>query len=175
MLAIADLKLVGMGLGYIVLTTAYYGNLYNGRDILWMSNSLFNNNGTRYNQTAVLTPDYQLNYTAVATVGLPRYTTTYTISQLCYNLSLGAAITHVLLYNWKDLVTGMCTRFENVASRLILGQHSAISGICLRTRRILTTRTTRSCSSTRRCQCGGTPYSSLPHWPSVSAAAYVRR
>ena len=95
-----------MVFGYIVLTSAYYANLYDGKDILWMSTSLFNNNGSTYDQNAVLTPEYTLNQTAIATVGLPRYTTTYVISQMTYNLSLGAAITHVFLYNWKDLKAG---------------------------------------------------------------------
>ncbi|VDC07714.1 unnamed protein product [Peniophora sp. CBMAI 1063] len=94
---------IGMVFGYIVLTSAYYSNLYDGKDILWMSTSLFNSNGSTYDQDAVLTPEYTLNETAIATVGLPRYTTTYVISQMTYNLSLGAAITHVFLYNWKDL------------------------------------------------------------------------
>ncbi|KZV73279.1 OPT oligopeptide transporter [Peniophora sp. CONT] len=96
---------IGMVLGYIVLTTSYYSNLYDGKDLLWMSTSLFNSNGTTYDQNAVLTPEYTLNQTAIATVGLPRYTTTYVISQMTYNLSLGAAITHVFLYNWKELKT----------------------------------------------------------------------
>ena len=100
---------VGMVFGYIVLTSAYYTNLYDGKDILWMSTSLFNNNGSTYDQNAVLTPEYTLNQTAIATVGLPRYTTTYVISQMTYNLSLGAAITHVFLYNWKDLKAGKCS------------------------------------------------------------------
>lgn len=37
---------IGMALGYIVLTSAYYTNQFNGRDLLWMSNSLFGSDGT---------------------------------------------------------------------------------------------------------------------------------
>ncbi|KAJ7816982.1 OPT oligopeptide transporter [Mycena olivaceomarginata] len=44
--------------------------------------------GDTYNQSEVITVDYKLNATALETVGLPRYSTTYAISQLCYNLSL---------------------------------------------------------------------------------------
>ncbi|TBU24331.1 OPT oligopeptide transporter [Dichomitus squalens] len=94
---------VGMALGYIVLTACYYNNVFNGRDILWMSQSLFNDKGGRYNQTAILTPQNTLNATALESVGLPRYTTSYVISQMCYNFSLGAAIVHVLLWNWPEL------------------------------------------------------------------------
>ncbi|RPD65255.1 OPT oligopeptide transporter [Lentinus tigrinus ALCF2SS1-7] len=94
---------LGMVLGYIVLTACYYTNVFNGRDILWMSTALFNDEGGSYNQTAILTPQNTLNSSALTTVGLPRYTTTYAISQMCYNFSLGAAIVHVLLWHWPEL------------------------------------------------------------------------
>ncbi|PIL27341.1 transporter [Ganoderma sinense ZZ0214-1] len=94
---------IGMALGYIVLTACYYTNVFNGRDILWMSQSLFNNEGGSYNQSAILTPQNTLDSSKVDSVGLPRYTTTYAISQMCYNFSLGAAIVHVLLWNWREL------------------------------------------------------------------------
>jgi hypothetical protein len=92
-----------MALGYLILTVCYYRNVFGGGDILWMSTSLFNDNGSVYDQSAVLTPDNRLNATALASVGLPRYTTTYALSQMMYNLSLGAALVHVALYNWAEL------------------------------------------------------------------------
>ncbi|PBK64499.1 OPT oligopeptide transporter [Armillaria solidipes] len=94
---------IGMLLGYIVLTASYYSNVFNGRDILWMSTSLFGKDGETYDQEAVIDSNYHLNTTAIAEVGLPRYTTTYAISQLCYNLSLGSAVTYVLLWHWREL------------------------------------------------------------------------
>ncbi|KAF8919170.1 OPT oligopeptide transporter protein-domain-containing protein [Mucidula mucida] len=94
---------VGMALGYIVLTASYYTNVFNGRNLKWMSSSLFGEDGDTYDQTAVIDSNFHLNQTALAEVGLPRYTTTYAISQLCYNLSLGSAITYVFLWHWKDL------------------------------------------------------------------------
>ncbi|KAJ7884544.1 OPT oligopeptide transporter [Mycena olivaceomarginata] len=84
--------LVGMWLGYIVLTTCYYSNVFNGRDLPFMSTSLFSETGDTYNQSEVIT-----------TVGLLRYSTTYAISQLCYNLSLGAAVTYLFLWHWPEL------------------------------------------------------------------------
>ena len=68
-----------------------------------MSQSLFNNEGGSYNQSAILTPQNTLDSSKLDSVGLPRYTTTYAISQMCYNFSLGAAIVHVLLWNWGEL------------------------------------------------------------------------
>lgn len=95
-----------MGLGYIVLTAAYYGNVFNGRDIPFMSTALFGNDGSSYNQSAVIDANYRVNQEALDIIGLPRYTTTYAISQLCYNLSLGAAFTYIVLWHWPELRTG---------------------------------------------------------------------
>jgi hypothetical protein len=74
--------LVGIGLGYIVLTAVYYSNTFNGRDIKWMSTNLFGNDGGTYNQTAILTPDNRLDSSKLDQVGLPRYTATYATSQV---------------------------------------------------------------------------------------------
>lgn len=94
---------IGMAIGYLVLTLTYYHNVFNGRDLVWMSSALFGTDGGTYNQSAILTPSNQLDPEKLAEVGLPRFTTTYAISQMCYNFSLGAAIVHVLLWYWGDL------------------------------------------------------------------------
>ncbi|TCD68164.1 hypothetical protein EIP91_011442 [Steccherinum ochraceum] len=94
---------LGLAIGYLVLTLAYYKNSFDGRDLVFMSTSLFGRDGDTYDQSAILTPDNKLDPTKLAQVGLPRYTATYVVSEMCYNFSLGAAIVHVLLWNWKDL------------------------------------------------------------------------
>ncbi|KAH9946487.1 OPT oligopeptide transporter protein-domain-containing protein [Amylocystis lapponica] len=96
---------LGMLIGYIVLTTTYYANTFDARSLVFMSTSLFGSDGGTYNQSAILTPDNTLNKTALEAVGLPRYTSTYAISMMCYNFSFGAAIVHVLLWHWADLKT----------------------------------------------------------------------
>ena len=97
-----------MAIGYLVLTLAYYKNSFNARDLVFMSTSLFGPDGSSYDQSAILTPDNRLDPTKLEQVGLPRYTATYVVSQMCYNFSLGAAIVHVLLWNWKELKRGKC-------------------------------------------------------------------
>jgi hypothetical protein len=89
-----------------VLTTVYYTNTFSGRDLVFMSTDLFGEDGGPYNQSAILTPDNKLDPTKLAEVGLPRYTATYATSQLCYNLSMGAAIVHIGLWHWKDIRKG---------------------------------------------------------------------
>lgn len=104
-----------MALGYIVLTAVYYSNIFSGRDLPFMSTSLFGPDGETYDQTAILTPDSRLNMTALESIGLPRYTATYAVSQLAYNLSLGASIVHIFLWNWKDLKNGVSPALESAA------------------------------------------------------------
>ncbi|KAI0070550.1 OPT oligopeptide transporter [Panus rudis PR-1116 ss-1] len=94
---------LGMAIGYLVLTLVYYKNAFNARDLKFMSTSLFASDGTVYNQSAILTPENTLDHSKLAAIGLPRYTATYIVSQMCYNFSLGAALVHVTLWHWKDL------------------------------------------------------------------------
>ena len=95
-----------MALGYLFLTGGYYLNVFNGRDLAFMSTALFGSDGNSYNQTAVIGPDFKLDPDALATVGLPRYTTTYALSQLFYNLSLGSAFTYIVIWHWPELKAG---------------------------------------------------------------------
>lgn len=92
-----------MALGYLILTATYYANVFNGRDLVFMSTSLFGPDGDTYNQSAVIGADFKLNRDALETVGLPRYTTTYAISQLAYNVSLGAAVTYIIIWHHREL------------------------------------------------------------------------
>lgn len=68
-----------------------------------MSTDLFASDGSAYDQSQILTPENTLDPAKLAAYGAPRYTATYAISQLAYNLSLGAAIVHVFIWHWKEL------------------------------------------------------------------------
>lgn len=94
---------LGMAICYLVMTLCYYNNVFNGRNLPWMSTSLFGDDGETYDQSSIITADYHLNKTALEAVGLPRYTTTYAISQLAYNLSVGASVTTIFLWYFPEL------------------------------------------------------------------------
>lgn len=95
-----------MAIGYVVLTLAYYRNAFHARDLVFMSTALFGPDGGTYNQSAILTPDNALDPAKLAAFGLPRYTATYAVSQMCYNFSLGASLVHVCVWHWKELRDG---------------------------------------------------------------------
>ena len=149
-----------MALGYLVLTLCYYKGVFGGRDLKWMSTSLFFENGTTYDQTLILNADNSLNKTKLAEVGLPYYTTTYAVSQMCYNFSLGAAVVHVMLWYWADLKRGEIPHLVRTLRILIpcVQRHDMRLPHCVASasRSRSTTLTTGRCRSTRKCQYGGT-------------------
>ncbi|EPQ52747.1 OPT oligopeptide transporter [Gloeophyllum trabeum ATCC 11539] len=96
---------LGMFGGYILLTSAYYSDLWSGKSLglPWMSQSLFYANGTTYDQTTILNDKQEFDPEKYAQVGQPWLTTTYGLSLLCYNLAVGASFSHVLVWHWKEL------------------------------------------------------------------------
>lgn len=59
-----------------------------------------------YDQTQILTADGRLNATAYEEYGRPYFTSTYQLSIAAFNLSTGAAISHVALWYYKDMIAG---------------------------------------------------------------------
>nr|XP_019012500.1 OPT family small oligopeptide transporter [Kwoniella pini CBS 10737]OCF51281.1 OPT family small oligopeptide transporter [Kwoniella pini CBS 10737] len=100
---------IGMLLCYIIATGAYYSDVGQGKSngLPFMSTSLFTSNGTKYDQTKILDSNYGLNHTAYQEYGRPYYTSTYQMSLTTHNLSCaGAAVTHVILWHYKDIIAG---------------------------------------------------------------------
>lgn len=56
-----------------------------------------------YDQSLILDADYNLNRTLLEEYGLPWQTTSMALYYLGCNLGIGATITHVLLWHWKDM------------------------------------------------------------------------
>ncbi len=64
---------------------------------------LYFENGTEYNQTLILDADYSINATKLEAVGLPFMAGTQVISKIGASLSFGATITHMILWNGKQV------------------------------------------------------------------------
>ncbi|KAJ6621184.1 OPT oligopeptide transporter protein-domain-containing protein [Mycena sp. CBHHK59/15] len=71
---------------------------------------LFYENGTAYNQDLILNDDFSLNLEKLEVQGLPWFSATYTIAKIGGSLSFGATVTHMILWNgkqvWEALKTG---------------------------------------------------------------------
>ncbi len=105
-------SLISQGIGVCgciaLFSAAYYGNLWNAQNLLFLSQSLFSadSNATNpivWNQTAVIGSNNRIDSGALAVQGLPYFATTYRINLLVTNMSATAAFVHLCLWYWKDM------------------------------------------------------------------------
>ncbi|KAF7311079.1 OPT oligopeptide transporter [Mycena chlorophos] len=94
----------------LAFTGAYATNVWNAQNFPFLSQLLFYENGTVYDQDLILNSDYTLNPEKLAVVGLPWFSITYAIAKIGTSLSFGATITHMALWNgkqvWRALQSG---------------------------------------------------------------------
>ncbi|KAG1742849.1 OPT oligopeptide transporter protein-domain-containing protein [Suillus lakei] len=94
-------------LGYllcmVVFVGVYYNNIWKAQNFPFLSQLLFYENGTQYNQTLILNSNYEVDPTLLAEQGVPYYSSTWIVYLLTSNLGLAATFTHLLLWNWDDL------------------------------------------------------------------------
>ncbi|KAG2134272.1 OPT oligopeptide transporter protein-domain-containing protein [Suillus cothurnatus] len=85
-------------LGYIlcmvVFVAVYYNNIWKAQNFPFLSQLLFYENGTQYDQTLILNANYEVDPTLLAEQGVPYYSSTW---------GLAATSTHLLLWNWNDI------------------------------------------------------------------------
>jgi OPT family small oligopeptide transporter len=86
----------------------YYGNVWRAQDFPFLSQLLFSqsSNSTTfvvYNQTAILDANQELDPALLDAIGLPFFTATTASYILTTNLSIGATILHVLLFNFNAI------------------------------------------------------------------------
>ncbi len=85
------------------MCAVYYGNYWNGLSFPFMSQAIFNADGTEYNQTLILDSNGHFDPTLYEAVGPAYYSATNALFLVVDNLSIGAALVQVFLWNWKDL------------------------------------------------------------------------
>ncbi|KAG1858095.1 OPT oligopeptide transporter protein-domain-containing protein [Suillus subluteus] len=99
-------------LGYllcmVVFVAVYYNNIWKAQNFPFLSQLLFYENGTQYNQTLILNSNYQVDPTLLAEQGIPYYSSTWIVYLLSSNLAcspngLAATFTHLLLWNRDDM------------------------------------------------------------------------
>ncbi|KAI5833165.1 peptide transporter MTD1 [Schizophyllum commune Tattone D] len=95
---------IGYALCYIIIAAIYYSNAWDSKNYKMLSTSIFNSNGTVYNQAAVFGSNGVLNETALEEFGLPAMTGSNAWSNFAQNLGIGALIAHVTLFWSGDMV-----------------------------------------------------------------------
>jgi len=101
MCCIADY--VGWALCYIILPAVYARNVWHSQNFPFISQNLFFENGTIYDQNLILNPDLSLNRTAYEIYGQPWQSGSTIIYNLGVNLSIGATFVHIALWHGKEI------------------------------------------------------------------------
>ncbi|KAF8557285.1 OPT superfamily oligopeptide transporter [Imleria badia] len=94
---------IGNILCIIVFVSVYYNNVWKSQNFPFLSQLLFYENGTVYDQLLILNSNYEVDPTLLAEQGLPYYAGTWVVYLLATNLGLAATFTHLLLWNRDDL------------------------------------------------------------------------
>ncbi|KAG6331947.1 hypothetical protein ID866_7144 [Astraeus odoratus] len=95
--------MIGYLISLIVMSSVYFGNVWKAKNFPMLSQLLFYENGTVYDQTLIIDGNYEVDPALVAEQGLPYFASSWVAYNIAATLSLGAIITHFLLWNRDDL------------------------------------------------------------------------
>ncbi|TFY56328.1 hypothetical protein EVG20_g8969 [Dentipellis fragilis] len=93
---------IGLALTYIFMVALYYGNVWKAKNFPFMSQDLFYENGTTYNQTLILTNNV-FDHEKYLEQGPAFFSASNAWFLLVSNLALGSCLVHVFLWNWSDI------------------------------------------------------------------------
>ncbi|KAI0057185.1 OPT superfamily oligopeptide transporter [Artomyces pyxidatus] len=96
-------NLIGYILCMVVFVAVYYKNIWDAQNFPFLSQTLFYENGTEYNQTLILNDQYEVDKTLLAEQGLPFYASTWVVQLLTTNLGMAATFTHIIIWNYSDI------------------------------------------------------------------------
>lgn len=74
----------------LAFCACYARNVWHAQNFPFLSQLLFYENGTEYDQLSILNPDFTLNNTALAEQGLPWYAASQTLYQLSRTMYIGS-------------------------------------------------------------------------------------
>lgn len=87
----------------IAFCACYAKNIWNTQNFPFLTQLLFYQNGTEYDQLAILNPDYTLNYQKLEEQGLPWYAASQLLYKISRTMYIGAALTHFILWHGKTV------------------------------------------------------------------------
>ncbi|KAH9476148.1 Oligopeptide transporter 9 [Psilocybe cubensis] len=88
----------------IAFCACYAANTWNGQNFPWLSQDLFYENGTTYDQLAILDENFRLDPAKLAEVGLPWFSSSQVLTKIGSNLAIGATIMHVIIWYGRDII-----------------------------------------------------------------------
>ncbi|KAH0585321.1 hypothetical protein H2248_008562 [Termitomyces sp. 'cryptogamus'] len=94
---------IGYILCMVVFLAVFYKNIWQARSLPFLSQELFYENGTVYDQLRILNDKFEVDPELLRKEGLPFYAGSWVVQLLTTNLGLGATFTHLLLWNRHDM------------------------------------------------------------------------
>ncbi|KAF5348950.1 hypothetical protein D9758_014208 [Tetrapyrgos nigripes] len=82
----------------IAFCAVYAKNVWHAQNFPFLSQLLFNEDGTEYNQLLILNDDFTLNYDKLAKQGLPWYAASQLLYKISRTMYIGAALSHFAIW-----------------------------------------------------------------------------
>ncbi|KAK7680237.1 hypothetical protein QCA50_016746 [Cerrena zonata] len=95
---------VGVVICIVTFCATYAANTWNAQTFPFLSQALFTEDGSDYDQLLILDDDLRLDETKLAQIGLPWFAPTQVLYKLGANLAIGATIAHVFLWYGKEII-----------------------------------------------------------------------
>ncbi|KAM6503844.1 OPT oligopeptide transporter [Amanita muscaria] len=89
----------GVAVCIVAFCVCYAQNAWHAQNFPFLSQLLYYENGTAYDQLSILNPDFTLNPDKLAQQGLPYYAASYLLYKISRTMYIGAAVTHFLLWH----------------------------------------------------------------------------
>ncbi|EKM57186.1 uncharacterized protein PHACADRAFT_254776 [Phanerochaete carnosa HHB-10118-sp] len=93
----------GVAVCIVAFCACYARNVWHAQNFPFLTQLLFYENGTEYDQLSILNPDYTLNYQKLEEQGLPWYAASQLLYLISRTMYIGAALTHFLLWHGKTV------------------------------------------------------------------------
>ncbi|TFK37218.1 peptide transporter MTD1 [Crucibulum laeve] len=94
----------GTAICMIAFCACYAMNVWNGQNFPFLSQTLFYENGTRYDQKLILDSNFMLDHAKLAVQGLPWFASSQVLAKIGANMAIGATVMHVLVWYGKDIM-----------------------------------------------------------------------
>ncbi|KAJ2918838.1 hypothetical protein MD484_g1624, partial [Candolleomyces efflorescens] len=94
----------GTALCMITFCACFAMNVWNGQNFPFLSQQLFYENGTRYNQLLILDENFRLDPARLAEQGLPWFASSQVVAKIGHSLAIGSTVTHVFIWYGKEII-----------------------------------------------------------------------
>lgn len=99
---------------FFVIVPVFYKNIWNTAYFNINSSDVYDNTGADYNVTRVLNPDFTLNVEEYEAYSPPYLSASYAVLYMVFFAVYTASITHVALYNRRDIAIGYRSLRDNI-------------------------------------------------------------